>query len=60
MRPKLIYRRAWCIVWEGKIYPFGPRESALGAASTPDNRVFNPFIGYTLEQAESLGYIACR
>jgi hypothetical protein len=55
-KPKLIYRRVWCVLWKGLIYPFGRIEDAAGAAFFEGNRYFNPFTGYTPEQAAFLGY----
>jgi hypothetical protein len=55
-RPKLVYRQSWCVLWRNLLYPFGKIEDAAGAASNEFNRHFNPFTGYTQEQAAFLGY----
>lgn len=55
-KPKVVYRSGWCVLWRGLVYPFGRVEDAAGAAGWAPNRNFNPFHGYTEEQAEELGF----
>jgi hypothetical protein len=56
MKPKLIYRSAWCVLWNGLVYPFGKWDDAFGAAANPESR-WVAFTGYPLDQAKHLGYL---
>lgn len=56
-KAKLVYRNGWCVFWRELLYPFGCSLSEVAdVASKFENRIFNPFTGYTIEQAEFLGY----